>query len=391
MSDPVRPLSGPPQPDAIGGPPPAAGTAATDGAAGLPRPAEQLPPETTCSFFRDADGHLWTNLTPGELPTALRQCGGGPAAGTDAPDDAAGGQLWVDVDSADPEQHALLRDVFRFHPLAVEDTRSAESRVRVEQSERPEGGGAYLFAIVRAVAFQEATPDPYDLRTQNLYFFLGRNYLVTVHAGPAPAVGRVRAHVERHPPVMGRGVARLAHLVMDDAVDAYFPVLHGLDEFFDAIEPRVFEAFDERALQDIFQLKRLVLTLRRYLAPQREVFNTLANRPTELMAPEAQRYFADVHDHVLRVYDGLDAARDLLGSTLDSYLTQVSNRTGNATKGLSVVATLSVPFVVVAGMWGMNFERVPFATARYGFEFMMLFQLALAAGLLALLRWRKLL
>ena len=178
---------------------------------------------------------------------------------------------------------------------------------------------------------------------------------------------------------------------MDDAVDAYFPVLDGIDSFFDAIEPRVFEAFDERALQDIFQLKRLVLTLRRYLAPQREVFNTLANRPTELMTPEAQRYFADVHDHVLRVYDGLDAARDLLGSTLDSYLTQVSNRTGNASKSLAVVATLSTPFVVVAGMWGMNFERVPLAGHPNGFWLMLALQLALAAALLGLLRWRKLL
>jgi magnesium transporter len=158
-----------------------------------------------------------------------------------------------------------------------------------------------------------------------------------------------------------------------------------------AIEPRVFEAFDERALQEIFQLKRLVLTLRRYLAPQREVFNTLANRPTDLMTPEAQRYFADVHDHVLRVYDGLDSARDLLGSTLDSYLTQVSNRTGNATKGLSVVATLSVPFVVVAGMWGMNFERIPLAGHPHGFWLMLAVQLALGAALLGLLRWRRLL
>ena len=369
--------------------PPTLPFAPVPGADAAPAPAAP-PPGTTCSYFRDGDGHLWTDLHLAELPTALRQCGGDPAAGTDRPDDAAAGQLWVDIDSRDPAQHALLRDVFRFHPLAIEDTQSAESRVRVEQYETADGR-SYLFAIVRGVAFQHATPDPYDLDTQNLYFFIGRNYLVTVHAGPAPAVGRVRAHVARTPALMGRGVARVAHLVMDDAVDAYFPVLDGIDSFFDAIEPRVFEAFDERALQDIFQLKRLVLTLRRYLAPQREVFNTLANRPTELMTPEAQRYFADVHDHVLRVYDGLDAARDLLGSTLDSYLTQVSNRTGNASKSLAVVATLSTPFVVVAGMWGMNFERVPLAGHPNGFWLMLALQLALAAALLGLLRWRKLL
>jgi magnesium transporter len=265
---PEPPLPVPPDPTVAAargrgaGAPEAAGPA-SDGAArdGGPRrrsaDGHRLARGTTCSYYRDADGHLWTDLAADELPTALRQCGARPAAGTDRPGDAAGGQLWVDIDSRDPAQHALLRDVFHFHPLAVEDTQSAESRVRVEEYE-----DAYLFAIVRGVAFQASTPDPYDLDTQNLYFFIGRNYLVTVHDGPSPAVGRVRAHVARTPALMGRGVARLAHLVMDDAVDAYFPVLDGIDDFFDAIEPRVFEAFDERALQDIFQLKRLVLTLR---------------------------------------------------------------------------------------------------------------------------------
>ena len=365
---------------------PSVGAPSSDGTGTEPDAGSRLvpgsvAPGTVCSHYRDADGHLWRDLKLADLPTALRHCAEAPAEAGEA----STGQLWVDIDSTDPAQHALLRDVFGFHPLAVEDTLSADSRVRIEQYE-----DEYLFAIVRGVAFQEETPDPYDLSTQNLYFFIGRHYLVTVHQGPAPAVANVRAQVERNPRVMARGVARLAHLVMDDAVDAYFPVLHGIDDFFDEIEPRVFQAFDEKALQDIFQLKRLVLTLRRYLAPQREVFYVLANRPTELVQPEAQRYFADVHDHVLRIYDGLDSARELLGSTLDSYLTQVSNRTGQASKGLAVVATLSVPFVVVAGMWGMNFERVPFATSRFGFELMVLFQLAIGVLLVLILRWRKL-
>jgi magnesium transporter len=105
---------------------------------------------------------------------------------------------------------------------------------------------------------------------------------------------------------------------------------------------------------------------------------------------EEQRYFADVHDHVMRIYDGIDAARELSSNTLDSYLTQVSNRTGNATKSLSVVATLSIPFVVVSGMWGMNFERVPFSKVPYGFEMMMLVQLLIGFLLVFWLRRRKL-
>ena len=132
----------------------------------------------------------------------------------------------------------------------------------------------------------------------------------------------------------------------------------------------------------------MVLSLRRYLSPEREIFNVLTNRPSHLLSPDVQIYFRDIYDHVLRINDSLDTYRDLLSSTLESYLSQVSNRLGLVTKGLTVVATLSVPFVVVSGMWGMNFNRIPLAENPWGFEIMLGLQIALGVGLLWWLRRR---
>jgi magnesium transporter len=342
-----------------------------------PKPGER---NGAFSYYRDPNGDTFRDLDVAGIVSALGACVAEPRDGA-----RPHGQLWVDIDCTDAAQLAMLSDIFRFHPLAIEDTLNDESRVRIEEYD------GYIFAIVRGVAFQPETPDPYDLKTENISVFLGMNYLVTVHAGAAPSIATARSTVEHNPLLMERGVGRVAHLVMDAAVDGYFPVLDGIDDFFDDVEPRVFTDFDETALHDIFQLKRLVLSLRRFLAPQREVFNVLANRPTRLLTVEEQRYFADVHDHVMRIYDGIDAARELLSNTLDSYLTQVSNRTGNATKSLSVVATLSIPFVVVSGMWGMNLARIPFANARYGFEYMLGVQLIIGVLLVYWLRRRKLL
>jgi magnesium transporter len=293
--------------------------------------------------------------------------------------------VWVDVDSSSRHQHAVLEKVFKFHPLAIEDTLSPDSRVKVEAYE------GYIFMVLRAVKFVEQTSDPYDLGTTNLYLFLGTNYLVTVHAEPSHSVETVIELVQANRDLMERGPARLAHLVVDGVVDAYFPILDQIDEFIDRLEQRVFERFDDAALRDIFALKRTVLSLRRYLAPQREAFNVLTNRPSPLLSPESQLYFRDVYDHLLRINDSLDSYRELLSSTLDSYLTQVSNRLGSITKGLSVIATLSVPFVVVSGMWGMNFARIPLSQTSHGFWLMLVLQLAMGIGLVALLRWRKLL
>ncbi|HMG13217.1 MAG TPA: magnesium transporter CorA family protein, partial [Gemmatimonadaceae bacterium] len=245
--------------------------------------------------------------------------------------------------------------------------------------------------IIRTVAFREATDDPYDLDTVNISFFLGKNYLVTVHGAETNPVATTAELLQRKPELVSHGPARLMHAIVDQAVDAYFPIIDQLDEFMDGLEEKIYGAFDQNALRDVFAVKRLVLTLRRHLAPERDALSVLTNRPSTLLTPDTQIYFRDIYDHVLRIYDSLETFRDLLSSTLDSYLTQVSNRLGMATKALSVVATVTLPFVVVSGMWGMNFEHIPLHSHPHGFMILMFAQFAISLTILAGLKWRKLL
>jgi magnesium transporter len=297
----------------------------------------------------------------------------------------ADGTLWVDVDTRDADQVSLLKDVFKFHPLAIEEAVKPESRVKVEEFDQ------YVLLIIRTVAFREATDDPYDLDTVNISFFLGKNYLVTVHGGETNPVAATAELLQRKPELVAHGPARLMHAIVDQAVDAYFPIIDQLDEFMDTLEEKIYGAFDQNALRDVFAVKRLVLTLRRHLAPERDALSVLTNRPSTLLTPDTQIYFRDIYDHVLRIYDSLETFRDLLSSTLDSYLTQVSNRLGMATKALSVVATVTLPFVVVSGMWGMNFEHIPLHSHPHGFMILVFGQLAIILTILAGLKWRKLL
>jgi magnesium transporter len=322
------------------------------------------------SFLVGPDGRSQSNVSLSDIHRMI--------AGT------LDGHLWVDVDVTNRHHVALLENVCRFHPLTVEDTLNPNSRVKLE--EYP----GYLFMIIRGVQFYEQTENPYDLETFNLCFYLGQRFLVTAHAGPSAAVADVADRIARSPDLLARGVDRVAHAVMDTAVDAYFPLLDQIDDFIDGLEKRVFESFDQSALRDIFEVKRLALSLRRHLAPQREVFNVLTNRPSALLTPEAQLYFRDIYDHVLRINDSIETYRELLSSTLDSYLTQVSNRLGTITKGLSVIATLSIPFVVISGMWGMNFQHIPLAAQPYAFWWMLGLQIAIGVALLVILRLRKL-
>lgn len=295
------------------------------------------------------------------------------------------GNLWVDIDYRYPKQVALLDDVFHFHPLAIEDSLYPNSRVKIEEYKN------FLILIVRTVAFLHETEDPYDIETVNLTCFLGKNYLVTVHGEHTPPVKATVELLDRKPELAEAGPARLMHAIVDEAVNAYFPIIDQLDEFVDGLEDRIFGSFDQAALRDIFSVKRLVLSLRRHLAPERDVFAVLTNRPSSLLTLETQIYFRDIYDHILRINDALETYRELLSNTLESYLTQVSNRLGSITKTLSVVATITLPFIIVSGMWGMNFDRIPLAHSPYGFWIMLVVQLMFGALLLIGLKWRKLL
>ncbi len=285
-----------------------------------------------------------------------------------------GGQLWVDIDASDRAQHALLEKVFGFHHLAIEDTLSPKTRVKLE-----EYGGAYLFVVVRGVQFDHRTEDPYDLETKNLYTFIGPTYLVTVHTGPVLAVDEVQHRLERSPDLLQRGVEMLLHGVLDTIVDEYLPMVDRVDEMVDALEERLFERYDEHAIKEIFALKRLVVQLRRHLGPLREVLNVLTNRPHGCITAQSQVYFRDVYDHTIRIVESLESVRDLLGSVLDTYLTQTSNRMNQVMKSLSVVATISLPLVVIGGIFGMNFSLMPLTHHPLGF-YWALGVMALAAG-----------
>jgi len=298
------------------------------------------------SLYRRPDGVLEQEISPARIREIVEQ---------------GEGELWVDIDSSDVHQHALLEKVFGFHPLAVEDTLSPGSRVKLEEYDR------YLFVVVSGIRFDRATRDPFDLETFNTYFFLGKNFLVTVHAIDSPSCSSTRDRLMRNPDLLGRGAEMTMHSIIDQAVDAYFPVVEALNELVDGLEEKLFEAFDERLIHEIFKAKRSAFAFRRHIGPLREVLNVLTNRPSVYIRAETQLYYRDVYDHTIRIMESVDTTRDLMAGVLETYLSQTNNRMNKVMKQLSIVATLALPLIVVGGIYGMNFSRMPLTHHPLGF------------------------
>jgi len=267
-------------------------------------------------------------------------------------------RVWINFLA--PDQAHLLKVVAKlgFHELAVEDVFSPRSRAKIEEY------AGHLFCIMPALN-PNTEADPFD--TINLNAFLGSNYLITAQRAPLPAVAALKYELERGSASVRRGPDFALYRLLDAIVDEYLPLADAIGERIEALEERIFEQFDRTVSADIFRLKRDVALLRRRMGPQREIINSLTNRPHEMISPETQIYLRDVYDHVFRINDNVDTFRDLLQGALDSYLTQVSNRTNEVMKLLSIVATIVLPLNMLTGLYGTNFGYLPGAENPYGF------------------------
>lgn len=268
----------------------------------------------------------------------------------DAVDDA-GGTVWVDLEdsgttpSADAE--AMLRDVFHFHPLAIEDALNETHVPKVDD------WGDYLYLAFHSLDYDAASG---HVQPHELDVFLGKNYLVTYHGEPLAFLEQDRRNIERDPEHRLRhGADHLLYHLLDLAVTEYMPLIEALDSAIDDAQEEVFRSPSPRTLQAIFRVKRTVLKLHRVIAPEREVMNRLARDAYEPIAEEHRVYFRDVYDHLVRVHDLTESVRDLISGALDTYLSAISNRTNDTMRTLTLVTVMFLPMSFLASFFGMNF------------------------------------
>ncbi len=258
------------------------------------------------------------------------------------------GLLWVDWLTAAPEEcEPILRDVFGFHPLAIDDALHEAHVPKIDD------WGDYLYIALHGICFKR---DWDQLDTYELDIFLGHNYLVTHHFDPIPAIDRMwgacMRREERH---MRSGPDHLLYEITDALIADYMQVVDELDEAIDVLEDEVFGTPTSKTLERIFALKRAVLHLRRILSPQREVLNKLARDDYKVIDAKDRIYFRDVYDHLVRLYDLNESLRDLVSGALDTYLSVTSNKINEIMKTLTIVTVLFMPISFMAGFWGMNF------------------------------------
>jgi magnesium transporter len=294
---------------------------------------------------------------------------------------ASGAILWVDIADPSVPESLLLSDTFAFHPLSVED---AMSKLEFPKVEAYDG---YLYVVLHGLAY---TKGEEGFFTHDVDFFIGRNFLVTVHDGTSRSVKELQDHCTRNLSILGDGPVALFHRIVDRMVDRYLPEVDEFEEWMDEIEDAVFSQPSADLIRDILDLKRQLSALRRIAIPQRDVIGRLARREFTDISSEMAYRFRDVYDHIVRLNDEAMMLQDRITGVLEAHLSSVNNRLNQVMKVLTVVATIFMPMTVLTGMWGMNIAlpRFPGSDAA---QFWWLFAIlaAISVSMLALFRAKR--
>jgi magnesium transporter len=253
--------------------------------------------------------------------------------------------FWLDLSAPDAAQIESLHEIFGFHPLALEDALHFGQRPKLDHY------GEYVF-IVFYGAGEEGDAAGDHLR--EVQMFVSGKCLVTLHREPLPALEDQLSRLEGQ---VLHSEQFLLYRVFDALTDSFFPPLARMDDEIDELEVAVLAGPTDAQLQRLFAMKRSLVTMRKVVTPQRDLFARSIDQLADLPGLELDErdYFRDVYDHLIRISDLIDSYRDLLSSTTDLYLSTVSNRQNEVMKQLAIVGTIFLPLSFITGFFGMNF------------------------------------
>jgi len=267
--------------------------------------------------------------------------------------------VWVALKDPDRAELETVQAPFGLHELALEDTVHGNQRPKLEEY------GDSLFAVMHTV---EVAGD--DLNIGEVDVFVGRNYVVSVRNRTERGFIDVRARSEREPELLRHGPGYVLYALMDAVVDRYFPVLDALETDLDRIEEKIFASQTTRAnIEALYALKQKLMVVKHATGPLLEAVGKLYGGRVPYQCMALQDYFRDVHDHLVRLNQSIDASRELITTATSVSLSLVTLQESEVTKRLASYGALVAVPTMIAGVYGMNFEHMPELGWTFGYPF----------------------
>jgi magnesium transporter len=253
-----------------------------------------------------------------------------------------GNVCWLDIKSPGEAEYRDLESLFGVEPLTMKQIRNPEGVPRIIS------GGDMSFIC------WYAPKDGAGGGNDRFCCLFSENILITIRDGGVPAIDRNLAALPKQPDIISRGVGILMYNLLDAAVDDYFLLVDSMSDRVDDIEDAMFAKPGPRDVKNLFALKRQMIDLRRVIAPEREVVNSLLRRELKDIESGTEAYFQDMYDHLVRIIDLIDTLRDVTSGAMQIYQATISNNLNAIMKQLTIIATIMMPLTLITGIFGMN-------------------------------------
>ena len=275
--------------------------------------------------------------------------------------------VWVALRDTDAAELNEMKNEFGLHELAVEDALLGHQRPKLDEY------GDSLFTVLKIIELVNG-----ELNVGELDIFVGPNYVLSSRNHSEKGFMEVRARCEREPHLLRHGSGYVLYALMDAAVDRYFPVLEALETELEGIEERIFTGGSARAnIEALYALKQKLATLKHATGPLIEATGKLFGGRVPMLCSDMGEYFRDIYDHLVRINQGIDTARDTIITAISVNLSMIALQENETTKKLAGYAALIAVPTLIVGIYGMNFEHMPELKWTYGYPLV----LGLMAGI----------
>lgn len=284
---------------------------------------------------------------------------------------------WITVVAPDRAEIDQLCSQLALHPLAVRDA------LKENQPPKLHEFGDHLFFIVHTPVKQAWS------ETRRIAVFLAPTWILTLQATESQVMDRIAERVEQAPEHLLQSPDALAHEVIDQMLVGFEDLTADVLDDMTKLEDRVLRDASPASMKAILDTRRRVIGLSRVTRSQRDVCASLCRLKHPALSDDVMPYFRDVYDHVLRVFELLESAREGLAVTRDAHLAIVNNRLSEIMRTLTIIATVMMPLSLIAGVYGMNFEVLPGQKSPAGFWITVGTMCLIAGGMLVYFRRRR--
>ena len=270
---------------------------------------------------------------------------------------------------------------YNLHPLILEDIVNTGQRPKIDEYDN------YIFVVLKMLYYNSDE----NIVSEQVSFILGENYVLSFQEAEGDVFDSVRERLRfSKGRIRGLGSDYLLYTLIDAVTDHYYFIIETMGNKIEDLEDNLFNGQTKNEIsQQIQDLKREVLKVRRAIFPLREIINRIEKTDNKLILDKTLHYYRDIYDHIIQISENIDIYREMIWGLMDMYMTSISNKMNEVMKVLTIIATIFIPLTFIAGIYGMNFDNIPELHYKYSYFILWAVMIVLFIGMLAYFKRKK--